>query len=140
MKKYFYFNSGIIVLFALVAFIISSPAASAGLFDNDEQNWRRIFGEIKKINTRIVSLEMGKLKSLESSQQDLSRQIDEIINLIPNLQGTLEQNQAEVFGHFKGTNQKLGEIQSQMGDGDVNARLDEIISKLRDIDERLKVF
>ncbi len=100
------------VLFFVLCF--SSQSASAGLFDNDEQNWRRIFGEIKKINARLVSLEMGKLKALESVQQDLARQIEEIKNLIPNLQGSVEQGQSEVSGQFKVTNQKLADIEAQI--------------------------
>ncbi len=101
-------------IFFSLALAFSSPTASAGLFDDDAQNWRRIFGEIKKINARLVSLEMGKLKALGSVQQDLSRQIGEIKNLIPNLQGSVEQSQAEVSGHFKTTNQKLADIEMQL--------------------------
>ena len=100
------------IFFITLAF--SSQTASAGLFDNDEQNWRRIFGEIKKINARLVSLEMGKLKGMESVQKDLSRQIEEIKNLIPTLQGSIEQSQAEVSGYFKSTNQKLADIETQL--------------------------
>ncbi len=109
--------------------VFSSQAASAGLFDNDEQNWRRIFGEIKKINARLVSLEMGKLKALENTQQDLFRQIEEIKNLIPNLQGTVEQSQAEISGNFKATNQKLADIEAQIKQEiirSVNQQLDKI--------------
>ena len=100
------------VFFLVLAF--SSQSVSAGLFDDDKQNWRRIFGEIKKINARLVSLEMGKLKALESVQKDLSVQIEEIKNLIPTLQGSVEQSQAEVVGNFKATNQKLADIEAQI--------------------------
>lgn len=94
--------------------VFSSQTASAGLFDNDEQNWRRIFGEIKKINARLVSMETGKLKGMENVQQDLSRQIEEVKNLIPTLQGSVEQSQAEISGYFKSTNQKLEDIETQL--------------------------
>jgi len=97
-----------------LVFVFSSQMASAGLFDNDEQNWRRIFGEIKKINARLVSMEMGKLKGMENVQQDLSRQIEEIKNLIPTLQGSVEQSQSEVSGYFKSTNKKLADIEMQL--------------------------
>lgn len=100
------------IVFLVLAF--SSQSASAGLFDDDQQNWRRIFGEIKKINARLVSLEMGKLKALENVQKDLSLQIEEIKNLIPTLQGSVEQSQAEVTGSFKATNQKLADIETQI--------------------------
>jgi len=97
-----------------LGFVFFSQTAAAGLFDNDEQNWRRIFGEIKKINARLVSLEMGKLKGMENVQRDLSRQLDELKNLIPTLQGSVEQSQAEVSGYFKSTNQKLTDIETQL--------------------------
>jgi len=100
------------ILFFILVF--SSQSASAGLFDNDEQNWRRIFGEIKKINARLVSLEMGKLKALASVQQELNGQIEDIKGLLPNLQGSVEQSQAEVSGYFKATNKKLADIEAQI--------------------------
>jgi len=106
--KYQWFS---VLFFVLVFF---SQSASAGLFDNDEQNWRRIFGEIKKINARLVSLEMGKLKAMGSVQQELSRQIEDVKSWLPNLQGAVEQSQAEVSGYFKTTNQKLADIETQI--------------------------
>jgi hypothetical protein len=95
-------------------FVFFSQSASAGLFDNDEQNWRRIFGEIKKINARLVSLEMGKLKGMENVQRDLSLQLEELKSLIPTLQGSVEQSQAEVSGYFKSNNQKLADIEKKL--------------------------
>jgi chromosome segregation ATPase len=95
-------------------FVFFSQSASAGLFDNDEQNWRRIFGEIKKINARLVSLEMGKLKGMENVQRDLSLQLEELKSLIPALQGSVEQSQAEVSGYFKSNNQKLADIEKKL--------------------------
>lgn len=100
------------VFFFILVFF--SQTASAGLFDNDEQNWRRIFGEVKKINARLVSLEMGKLKGMENVQRDLSLQLEELKSLIPALQGSVEQSQAEVSGYFKSNNQKLGNIEKQL--------------------------
>jgi hypothetical protein len=95
-------------------FVFFSQSVSAGLFDNDEQNWRRIFGEIKKINARLVSLEMGKLKGMENVQRDLSLQLEELKSLIPALQGSVEQSQAEVSGYFKSNNQKLADIEKKL--------------------------
>lgn len=100
------------VFFLILAF--SSQTASAGLFDDDKNNWRRIFAEIKKINARLVELKTGKLKAIESFQQDLSRQIEDIKSLLPNLQGSVEQSQAEISGYFKTTNQKLADIEMQI--------------------------
>jgi hypothetical protein len=112
-----------------LGFVLVSQTAAAGLFDNDEQNWRRIFGEIKKINARLVSLEMGKLKGMENVQQDLSRQIEELKSLIPTLQGSVEQSQAEVSGYFKSTNQKLADIETQL-ELEIIKSIDQQLSKI----------
>ena len=112
-----------------LGFVFVSQTAVAGLFDNDEQNWRRIFGEIKKINARLVSLEMGKLKGMENVQQDLSRQLEELKSLIPTLQGSVEQSQAEVSGYFKSTNQKLADIETQL-ELEIIKSIDQQLSKI----------
>ncbi len=115
-------------IFFLIVVLFSQTAA-AGLFDNDEQNWRRIFGEIKKINARLVSLEMGKLKGMENVQRDLSVQLEELKSLIPALQGSVEQSQAEVSGYFKSTNKKLADIETQLK-LDILKNIDEQLSKV----------
>jgi chromosome segregation ATPase len=98
----------------LLSLLFNSATAYAGVFDNDEENWRRIFRDIKKINSRLVTLETGKMQALENTQRDLFRQIDEIKTLIPNLQGSVEQSQSEVVGRFEATNRKLTDIENQI--------------------------
>lgn len=97
-----------------LSLLFASATAYAGVFDNDEENWRRIFRDIKKINSRLVTLETGKMQALENTQRDLFRQIDEIKSLIPNLQGSVEQSQAEVSGRFEATHRKLEDIEKQI--------------------------
>ncbi len=97
-----------------LSLFFASPVAYAGVFDNDEENWRRIFRDIKKINSRLVTLETGKMKALANSQQDLSLQVDEIKSLIPSLQGAVEQSQSEVTGRFEATIRKLADIEKQI--------------------------
>jgi len=99
---------------SLIFLLVFPSVLHAGLFDNDEENWRRIFGEIKKINARLVSLEAGKLKGIETVQHDLIRQIEEIKNLIPDLQGTVEKSQSEMAGYVQSTNKKLGDIEASL--------------------------
>ncbi|GJL79551.1 MAG: hypothetical protein NPINA01_25400 [Nitrospinaceae bacterium] len=98
----------------ILSLMFVSTTVDAGVFDNDEENWRRIFRDIKKINSRLVTLETGKMQALENAQRDLFRQIEEIKNLVPNLQGTVEQSQSEVTGHFQTTNRKLADIENQI--------------------------
>jgi len=108
MKNYRYLQ------FAVVIALLAVPVAgfAAGLFDNDEENWKRIFGEIKKINARLVSLEMDKIKSMQSTQVDMLRQVQEMKSIVPDLRGTVEQNQAEVLAFIKATDGRLKEMES----------------------------
>ncbi len=94
--------------------ILPAPIASAGLFDNDEENWRRIFGEIKKINARLVSLEMGKLKAIQGVEEDLLRQVQDIKTILPDLQGSVEQGQSDLAAYVNATNKKLDQIEAQI--------------------------
>ena len=95
--------------FLILAF--SSQNASAGIFDDDKQNWRRISAEIKKIKALIVSLKIDELKALVSTQQNLSRQIEEIKSSIPTLHGSIEQGHAKASDNFNTTNQKLANLE-----------------------------
>jgi chromosome segregation ATPase len=97
-----------------LALLFASATAYAGVFDNDEENWRRMFRDIKKINSRLVTLETGKMQALENTQRELFRQIDEIKSLMPNLQGAVEQSQAEERGRFEAINRKLADIENQI--------------------------
>jgi hypothetical protein len=99
---------------AIVLVLLAVPVAgqAAGLFDNDEENWKRIFGEIKKINARLVALEMDKIKSMQSTQEDVLRQVQEMKAIVPDLRGTVEQNQAEMLNFIKATDQKLKDMES----------------------------
>ncbi|MFQ5717619.1 MAG: hypothetical protein ACE5GQ_11035, partial [Nitrospinales bacterium] len=108
------FQKHFLIAFIFLSLWFSPWNAFAGLFDNDEENWRRMFGEIKKINARLVSLEMGKLKAMQSVQEDVLRQIEEIKSIIPDLRGTVEQNQSEMGAFIKQTNKKLSDIEAQL--------------------------
>jgi hypothetical protein len=108
MKKFQYLRCAVIA--ALLAVPVTSSAA--GLFANDEENWKRIFGEIKKINARLVALEMDKIKSMQSTQEDVLRQVQEMKSIVPDLRGTVEQNQAEMVTFIKATDTKLKDLES----------------------------
>ncbi|MDA0692265.1 MAG: hypothetical protein O3A78_08095 [Nitrospinae bacterium] len=114
-----------------LSLLFASATAYAGIFDNDEENWRRMFRDIKKINSRLVTLEKGKLQALENTQQNLFRQIDEIKSLIPNLQGSVEQSQAEVSGRLEATNRKLADIENQIK-SDIVKSVNQQLSKIND--------
>ena len=116
-------------VFLLIALLSSASFSFAGVFDNDEENWRRIFRDIKKINSRLVTMETGKMQALENVQKDLFSQIDEIKSLIPNLQGSVEQSQAEITGQFVAVQGKLADLESQIKQ-DIIASVDQRLAKI----------
>ena len=101
----------------LTVFMIANVGASiaqAGIFDDDTQNWRRIFAEIKKINARLVTLETGRLKMVQKNQEDQLRQIEELKVIIPELRGALEQNQSHANSKVDGMSQRLGMMEERL--------------------------
>jgi len=127
-----------IAVFITFVLCWTAPAA-AGLFDNDEENWKKIFEEVKKINARLVE-EIGvRLKSSESIQQDLARQVEEIKQILPGLQASIDQNKSDINKTLTrlneieaGLNKQLAESvtqQKQVGEilqGEVASRLDQM--------------
>ena len=63
---------------------------SAQLFGSDEENWKRLFHELKKINSRLVKLESDEILNLRYQLEDLLRQIEEMKQILPQLQGAVE--------------------------------------------------
>ena len=48
------------LFFLLLSIFICGNKVNAGIFDDDEKNWERVFVELKKINSRLVTLETSK--------------------------------------------------------------------------------
>ena len=106
-----------IIFVTLIVFLIANFGVSivqAGIFDDDTQNWRRIFAEIKKINARLVTMETGKLKMVQRNQEDQLRQIEELKVIIPELRGALEQNQSNVNEKVDGMTRRLGMMEERI--------------------------
>ena len=61
----------------------------------------------KKINTRLVNIESGKLKMVQRNQEDLIRQIEELKLIFPELRGSMEQNPSHFNEKFDGISQRL---------------------------------
>lgn len=110
MKTHKYLLSGLAIFFLLI--LVST--AVAGIFDDDSENWRRIFGELKKINARLVTLETGKLKAMQRSQEEQLRNIEELKMIIPELRGAIEQNQAQAGNKMDDLSQRIGELESRI--------------------------
>lgn len=107
------------VLFLSVAMMGLSPdLALSQLFGDDDKKWERVMMEMKKINSRLVSLKTKDLQGLEDNQAQLQQsqgeilsQIQNLQNLIPNIQGVVEQSNAAMSQQVSGFSAKLAELE-----------------------------
>ena len=86
------------VFFFVFLFSIQFPNnLSAQLFGSDEENWKKVFHALKKINSRLVKLESDEILNLRYQLEDLLRQLEEIKQTLPQLQGAVELNKSETL-------------------------------------------
>ena len=82
-----------VFLFFLVTLVPLN--ASAELFGSDDEKWKKVFIGLKKINSRLVKLETSELANMIHQLEDLLRQIEEVKQTLPQLQGSVELNKSE---------------------------------------------
>jgi len=82
-----------IFLFFLVTLVPLN--ASADVFGSDDEKWKKVFIGLKKINSRLVKLETSELANIKHQLEDLLRQIEEVKQTLPQLQGSVELNKSE---------------------------------------------
>ena len=82
-----------VFLFLLVT--LAPLNASAELFGSDDEKWNKVFIGLKKINSRLVKLEASELANIKHQLEDLLRQIEEVKQTLPQLQGSVELNKSE---------------------------------------------
>lgn len=98
------------ILFLLFLSVMLIPLnASAQLFGSDDEKWEKVFIGLKKINSRLVRLETSEMVSLRHQLEDLLRQIEEVKQTLPQLQGSVELNKSETLSN-------LSKIRSQVSD------------------------
>jgi hypothetical protein len=104
------------VCFCLLFFGTLIPInASAQLFGSDDEKWKKVFVGLKKINSRLVKLETSEMTSLRQQLENLLRQIEEVKQTLPQLQGSVELNKSETLSN-------LSKIRSQISDLDAEVR------------------
>ncbi|MCH8207903.1 MAG: hypothetical protein IIA62_02420 [Nitrospinae bacterium] len=107
------------ILFLSFAMMGLSPdLALSQLFGDDEKKWERVMMEMKKINSRLVSLKTKDLKGIEDNQAQLQQsqgevlsQIQNLQNLMPNIQGVVEQSNASIGRQVSDFSAKLAELE-----------------------------
>lgn len=84
--------------------------ASAQLFGDDDKKWENLLLQIKFINTRLQKLDKDKLVTMQSLQEDSVRQIEEIKNIFPGFQSSLNDNTSGIEQNSKALRDALDRI------------------------------
>ena len=105
------------VFFILLVTLIPLNA-SAQLFGSDEKNWNKVFIGLKKINSRLVRLENSEMVELRNQLEYLLRQIEELKETLPQLQGSVELNKSETLSNLSKIKTQIinleGEVKHQL--------------------------
>jgi hypothetical protein len=102
-------------LFLLLLIVILSPVnAFAQLFGADDEDLAKIEFELKKFNTHLENLKTNQVKGLQRQQEDLLRQIEEIKQILPQLQGAIDQSKVETLSSLNKTNLKVSDLEAEV--------------------------
>ena len=118
--------------FLLLLILLSPATAFAQLFGSDEENWKKVFLELKKINHRLVTLETEGIDSLKNHLENLLREIEEVKYTVPQLQGVVELNKSETLSGLNKTNAKLDDLTAEVKN--------QVLSKIHQQNKTLELF
>ena len=118
--------------FLLLLILLSPATAFAQLFGSDEENWKKVFLELKKINHRLVTLETVEIDSLKNHLENLLREIEEVKYTVPQLQGVVELNKSETLSGLNKTNAKLDDLTAEVKN--------QVLSKIQQQNKTLELF
>ena len=118
--------------FLLLLILLSPATAFAQLFGSDEENWKKVFLELKKINHRLVILETVGIDSLKNHLENLLREIEEVKYTVPQLQGVVELNKSETLSGLNKTNAKLDDLTAEVKN--------QVLSKIHQQNKTLELF
>ena len=118
--------------FLLLLILLSPATAFAQLFGSDEENWKKVFLELKKINHRLVILETVGIDSLKNHLESLLREIEEVKYAVPQLQGVVESNKSETLSGLNKTNAKLDDLAAEIKN--------QVLSKIHQQNKTLELF
>jgi hypothetical protein len=118
--------------FLLLLILLSPATAFAQLFGSDEENWKKVFLALKKINHRLVTLETVEIDSLKNHLENILREIEEVKYTVPQLQGVVELNKSETLSGLNKTNAKLDDLTAEVKN--------QILSKIHQQNKTLELF
>ena len=110
-----------IFLFFLVTLVPLN--ASAELFGSDDEKWNKVFIGLKKINSRLVKLETSELANIIHQLEDLLRQIEEVKQTLPQLQGSVELNKSETLAYMSKIRSQISDLEAEVKN-QVRAKID----------------
>jgi len=110
-----------VFLFFLVTLVPLN--ASAELFGSDDEKWKKVFIGLKKINSRLVTLETSELANMIHQLEDLLRQIEEVKQTLPQLQGSVELNKSENRTHMSKIRSQISDLEAEVKN-QVRAKID----------------
>ncbi len=97
-----------------LVFALIPVNASAQLFGSDDEKWEKVFIGLKKINSRLVRLETSEMVNLRHQLEDLLRQIEEVKQTLPQLQGAVELNKSETLAQVNKVDSKLSDLEAEV--------------------------
>ena len=119
----------------LVCLISFTSVVSTESFASDDEKLRRILLSIKKLNTRIVeevmpnirdtNLRIGQIKSeidkvkaefkgVKSGNKNINEQMDILSSVIPAMQNSMEQSQAQTLQEIQSLGKRLAQLETQI--------------------------
>ena len=101
-----------VFLFFLVT--LAPLNASAELFGSDDEKWKKVFIGLKKINSRLVKLETSELANMIHQLEDLLRQIEEVKQTLPQLQGSVELNKSETLTSMSKIRSQISDLEAEV--------------------------
>lgn len=109
--KYIKFS---VCFFLLLLVTLVLLNASAECFGSDEKNWEKVFRELKKVNSRLVTLETSEIADLKHQFEDLLRQIEEVKQTLPQLQGSVELNKSETLSNINKIISQISDLEAEV--------------------------
>ena len=134
------FRHPVILILGLVLAGIPERVFAIDVLGTDATKYhKQLRLEHKKMNSRLDMVINGKLKALQGSQEILLRQIEEIKNTLPEIQGSVEVNKSETVKSIGEVSQKLADIKTWLNDTLLNDVLMKEIRRQEEAGEKLRV-
>jgi hypothetical protein len=100
----------VVIFFVILAQVSFIPRAGAG----DEEFHLKILEALKRMNVRLVRIEVSKLRSLKAVQESLLNQIMALRTSLEQIQATGEMSKTEMLASVEGVKTKILDVESHI--------------------------